>query len=127
MWQPNRAQWRVIWLAAVVLIVAWPLPEGGSLGLRTARWLADPGNALPSLPEPLPMGLGDNGDAVAAHDEQEAEYYRLYESSRMMRARLRLKVAEDPWDPSLERRVLTGFGILSALLVWRLGGDWGRR
>ena len=121
MWQPNRAQWRVIWLAAVVLIVAWPLPEGGCLGLRTARWLADPANALPSLPEPLPMGLGDNGDAVAAHDEQETEYYRLYESSRMMRARLRLKVAEDPWDPSLERRVLTGFGILSALLVWRLG------
>jgi hypothetical protein len=95
-WQPNRAQWRVIWITTVLLIAAWPATEGGSLGVKAVRWLTDPSNTLPSFPKPLPMGLGDDGDAVAAHDRQEAEYYRIYESSRMMRMRLRLQAAKDP-------------------------------
>ncbi len=121
MWQPNRAQWYVLWIAAALLIVAWPPAQGASLGIKVVRWLADPTDALPTLPGPLPMGLDDNGDAVAAHDLQEAEYYRLYASSGMIRTRLRLKIVVDPLDPSTERQLLTGFGILSGLGVWRLG------
>lgn len=121
MWQPNRAQWRIIWLSAVLLIFAWPADESGSLAVKAVRWLADPEDTLPRLPEPLPMGLGDDGDAVALHDEQDAEYYRLVGSSRWIRTRLKLKAIEDPFLPATERQILIGLGILSTLGVWRLG------
>jgi len=88
--------------------------------MKAVNWLADPGNSLPTLPDQLPIGLDDNGDAVAAHDAQEAEYYRQYQTSRVTRARMALKVAREPFDPSTERQVLAGMGILSALIVWRL-------
>ena len=122
MWRPNKAQWRIIWIVASVLILGWPPDQGRSLGMKVVNWLADPGNSLPTLPDQLPIGLDDNGDAVAAHDAQEAEYYRQYESSRLTRVRMALKVAGDPFDPSTERQVLAGIGILSALIVWRLNG-----
>src|SRR5881397_3915118 len=77
-------------------------------------------NSLPALPDQLPIGLDDNGDAVAAHDAQEAEYYRQYANSGVTRLRMTLKVASDPFDPSTERQILAGIGILSALAVWRL-------
>ena len=120
MWQPNKAQWRIIWIVAILLILGWPPDRGRSLGMKVINWLADPGNALPTLPEQLPVGLDDNGDAVAAHDAEEAEYYRQYQSSRLRQARMVLKVAGEPFDPSTERQVLAGIAILSALLVWRL-------
>jgi len=88
--------------------------------MKAVNWLVDPGNSLPTLPEQLPIGLDDNGDAVTAHDAQEAEYYRQYESSRVTRLRMTLKVAADPFDPSTERQVLAGIAIVSALIVWRL-------
>jgi hypothetical protein len=122
MWQPNTAQWRVIWVVAVVLILAWPAESGRSLVMKAANWLADPTNSLPALPAQLPIGLDDNGDAVAAHDAEEAEYYRAYTSSRVTRLRMTLKTAGDPFDPSTERQILAGAGILSALFVWRLNG-----
>ena len=111
----------MIWIVAIVLVLAWPSSEGASLGIKAVRWAADPWNTLPKIPEPLPMGLGDDGDAVAAHDEQEAEYYRLTAASWTIRTRLRFKAIEDPLPASTQRQVLTGFGILSALGVWRLG------
>ena len=88
--------------------------------MKAVNWLADPGNSLPTLPDQLPIGLDDNGDAVAAHDALEVEYYRQYESSRVTRVRMTLKVAGEPFDPSTERQVLAGIGIVSALIVWRL-------
>jgi hypothetical protein len=121
-WQPNTAQWRVIWIVAVVLILGWPADSGRSLAVKVANWLADPANSLPSLPSQLPIGLDDNGDAVAAHDAEEAEYYRAYASSRVTRLRMMLKTASDPLDPPTERQILAGVGILSALAVWRLNG-----
>ena len=121
-WQPNTAQWRVIWIVAVVSILCWPSESGRSLAVKAANWLADPNNSLPSLPSQLPIGLDDNGDAVAAHDAEEAEYYRAYTSSRVTRLRMTLKTASDPLDPSTERQILAGVGILSALAVWRLNG-----
>jgi hypothetical protein len=112
----------VIWIVAVVLILSWPADSGRSLTVKAANWLADPNNSLPSLPSQLPLGLDDNGDAVAAHDAEEAEYYRAYTSSRVTRLRMTLKTASDPLDPSTERQILAGVGILSALAVWRLNG-----
>ena len=122
-WQPNTAQWRIIWIVAVLLILTWPSDEGRSLGIKVVNWLADPTNSLPALPSPLPIGLDDNGDAVAAHDAEEAEYYRRYESSRLTRLRMKLKAATDPFHPATQRQILAGVGILSALAVWRLSAD----
>ena len=121
-WQPNTAQWRVIWIVAVLLILCWPADSGRSLAVKAANWLADPTSSLPSLPAQLPIGLDDNGDAVAAHDAEESEYYRAYTSSRQTRLRMTLKTASDPLDPSTERQILAGAGILSALAVWWLNG-----
>src|SRR5437764_420522 len=82
---PNRAQWRIIWIVAILLIVAWPPEEGKSLLVKAINRAADPFDALPDLPPPLPMGLDDNGDAVAAHDLQASEFYRVYASGRITR------------------------------------------
>ncbi len=65
------------------------------------------------------MGLDDDGDAVAAHDAEEAEYNRLYSSSSITRLRLRLKTATDPLEPSTERQILAGIGVLTILAAWR--------
>ena len=119
-WQPSTAQWRIIWIVAVLLIVCWPPDHGRSLAMKAANWLADPTNSLPTQPDQLPIGLDDNGDAVAAHDAQEAEYYRQYTNSRVTRLRMTLKVATDPLDPATGRQILAAIGILSALAVWRL-------
>jgi hypothetical protein len=121
-WQPNAAQWRVIWIVAVFLILAWPPEHGRSLGMKIVNFMADPHDLLPARPDPLPIGLDDNGDAVTAHDALEAEYYRQYSSSRVTQLRMKLKIAGDPIDPLTERQILTSIAILSALVVWRLNG-----
>lgn len=72
------------------------------------------------MPERLPIGLDDNGDAVTAHDAQEAEYYQQYNSSSWVRLRMKLKSAAEPFDATTERQVLVAFGVLSALVIWRL-------
>jgi len=121
-WQPNTAQWRIIWIVSVFLILCWPPEKGRSLGLKITNRLADPRNTLPTMPEPLPIALDDNGDAVSEHDALAAEYYRQYESSALTRYRMRLKEATDPFDPSTARQILAGIAILSALAVWRING-----
>ena len=120
MWQPSKTQWRIIWIVAIVMILAWPPDRGRSLALKATNWLVDPSNSLPEMPDPLPMGVDDDGDTVADHDAQEAAYYRAFDSSRMTRLRMTLKTAADPLDPSTEHQILTGVAILSALVVWRL-------
>lgn len=123
MWQPNRAQWRVIWPVAIAIVLLWPAGEGPSLGVKALRWLADPADSLPRRPEELPMGLGDNGDAVAAHDEQLAEYLRVTESGGgWLRTRMRVKEVTDPLAPTTMRQALAAVTLLGALLVWRLSG-----
>jgi hypothetical protein len=122
MWQPTRAQQAVIWAVALFIVFTWPPREGGSLAVKAVRWAADPGNALPSLPEPLPMGLGDDGDAVAEHDRRMQEYYDFVEGSATNRLRLRLKYAQEPLDPGTERQLLAALAIVSALAVWQMIG-----
>jgi hypothetical protein len=120
MWQPNRAQWPIIWVAALLLVLGWPPDNGRSLGVKIVNRVVDPSGSLPSLPPPLPMSLDDDGDAVAAHDAQEADYYRQHQSSRLLRWRLDLKEAGEPLDPSTERQLLVALAVMSALGVWRL-------
>jgi len=121
-WQPNRPQWWIISAIAALVVLGWsPDRENGpSLGMKALHWAVDPWNRLAALPPPLPLGLDDNGDAVAAHDALEAEYYRQYSSSSTARARLTLKNARDPLDPITQRQVLIGVAVFGVLLVWRL-------
>ena len=120
MWQPNRAQWSIIWSVAVVAILFWPPAEGRSLIVTAVNWAVDPANTLPALPAPLPPGLGDDGDAVAAHDALETDYYRLYNSSPTTRWRMDVKASGDPFDPTTERQVLIASAAIAALAAWRL-------
>jgi hypothetical protein len=122
MWQPNRAQWSILWTVAVLLVLVWPPDTGRSLVVKAVNWAVDPADSLPSLPAPLPMALDDDGDAVTAHDAQATEYYRSRDRSSMTRWRMTVKQAGDPLDPSTERQLLTGVAVLSALGVWRLNG-----
>jgi hypothetical protein len=115
-------QWRLIWPLAILILLSWPV-EGGSLAVKAVRWLADPSGSLPQLPGPLAMGVDDDADAVAAHDAEEAEYYRLMSTSGVARARLRLKELNDPLDQTTERQLLVGIAVLGALGIWRLGGS----
>jgi hypothetical protein len=122
MWQPTRAQWSIIWTVAVLLVLAWPPDRGRSLLVKAVNWAVDPADSLPALPATLPMGLDDDGDAVAAHDALEAEYYRMRDSSSTTRWRMNMKVARDPFDPSTERQLLIAVAVFGALGVWRLNG-----
>jgi len=121
-WQPNSRQWWLIWPLAIFVLLAWPA-ENGSLAVKGVRWLADPRGTLPHLPAPLAMELDDNADAVAEHDAQEAEYYRVTASSGWARTRLRLKDVNDPFDPATQRQVIVGIALIGVLLVWKIGGD----
>lgn len=120
--QPNKAQWRVIWVVAIFLVAAWPGDADRSLALKAVSWLADPMNHLPARPADLSMELDDDADAVAAHDSQLADYDALHDShSIFMRLRMRLKEVSEPFDPTTERQILVGLGVIGALAAWRLG------
>ena len=85
-------------MTATIVVLAWPPDRGHgiSLGAKVVHRLIDPSNHLPALPPPLPPGVGDDGEAVVAHDELESEYYRLYNSSTWTRWRMEVKAAGDP-------------------------------
>lgn len=120
MWQPNGRQWLVIWPLAALLVLAWPATGGKSLGMKLMNWAVDPLGTLPVLPEPLPFGLDDNGDAVTEHDQQVTAYYDRYDDSALTRWRMDLKDANDPWDAATGRQVVAGLALFGALVVWRL-------
>jgi len=121
MWQPNTAQWRLIWTVAMLLILAWP-EDNQSLAVKAINWGVDPAQTLPRAPSPLARGLGDDMEAVQQHDAEEAAYYYMYSSSRLSRLRLQLRDLRDPLDPSTERQILVGLAILVALGIWRMEG-----
>lgn len=120
MWQPSRAQWAIIWPLAIFLVLAWPPERGRSLGAKAVNWMADPLGTLPAFPPPLPMGLDDDGDAVAAHDALETAYYDRRNGSASTRWRMAMKEAADPFEPQTERQVLVAMGVIGALAVWTL-------
>ena len=118
----NSQQWWVLVIVALFIVAVWPPAEDRSLAVKVVNWVVDPWNELPVLPDQLALGLGDDPDAVNAHDMQVQHYDALYMKGGWTRTRLELKVATDPFNPSTERQLLTGIGVLTALLVWRLGG-----
>jgi hypothetical protein len=120
MWQPNRSQWAIIWATTILLVLAWPPASGRSLGMKLLNLAVDPTESLPAYPAPLPMGLEDDGDAVAAHDALERDYYRARDTSAMNRWRMEMKTARDPIDPTTERQILIGIAAAGVLAVWRL-------
>ena len=121
-WQPNSSQWRAIWIIAIVVVLFWPGQQSRSLAIKTLNWAANPKHTLPRLPDDLSFENEDDIAAVTAHDEQEAEYDRVYASSPLVRLRLHLRDMQEPFDPSTERQVLAAIAILGGLLVWRIGG-----
>src|SRR6188472_4301288 len=85
MTHPNRMQWILICATTVAGILCWPpdRDHGSNLLIKAVHFAVDPAGSLPALPPALPPGLGDDGDAVAAHDALEADYYRHYNSSNL--------------------------------------------
>jgi hypothetical protein len=119
---PTNAQWWILLVVALLIVVAWPSADDRSLGAKFVNWAVDPGDTLPVLPGPLAVGEGDDFQAVNEHDLQTRMYDELYEKGGWSRLRLELKVAGDPLSPGTERQLLAAFGVIAAFLVWRMGG-----
>ena len=122
MWRPNNIQWWLLAIVALLIVFVWPPSDDKSLAVQFVNWAVDPSNELPILPNQLALGLGDDPDAVAAHDLQTQQYDALYLKGGWTRQRLELKVARDPLKPSIERQLLTGIAVATGFLVWRFGG-----
>jgi hypothetical protein len=123
MWRrPDNFHWWLLFIVALLIVFLWPPDNDKSLALKFVNWAADPTDQWPVLPAPLAMGHGDDPDAVYAHDLQTQQYDALYLKGGWTRMRLKLKVANDPFNPATERQVFTGIGVMTAFLVWRFGG-----
>jgi len=72
------------------------------------------------------MSLDDDGDAVTEHDMAENAYVRARQRSMVTRWRIDLKNADDPVGGAEQRQLLVAFGVVGALLVWRLDASRGR-
>ncbi len=123
MWQPNKLQWWLLVIVAVLIVFVWPPSDDKSLAVKVVNWAVDPRGELPILPDQLALGLGDDPDAVNARDLQVQQYDALYLKGGWMRKRLELKVARDPFNPSTERQLLIGLAVVTVLLTWRLGAS----
>jgi len=117
----TRASSWVLFLAVLVIIVAWPPAAGRSLVVKTVNLAVDPADRLPVLPPQLGFGLSDDVQAVEMRDEIVRRYDQMYALGGITRARMRLKVAEDPFDPVTERQLLLIFGVVVAFLTLRRG------
>jgi hypothetical protein len=102
----TAARWWLLLLTALLVITAWPPDQGRSLAMKGISWAADPTGSLPVLPEQLGFGSSDDVQAVEARDAEVRRYDDLFNSGSWMRARLRLKTAEDPFDATTERQLL---------------------
>jgi len=119
MWQPTKRQWWTLLVIAVVLVAAWPPANGRSLLMTFVNWAADPGNSLPTLPGPLPLGQGDDPAVVEAHDLETRMYDELYAKGGWTRLRLQLTVARDPLPATTQRQLLVVAGVVAAFVFWR--------
>jgi len=121
MWQPSNRQWWGLVVVALLIVFVWPPRDDKSLAMKCVNWAVDPFDELPVLPPQLGFGVGDDLEAVNARDAIVRRYDELYLQGGWTRRRLLLKVADDPFNPSTERQVLTALVVLTALLVWRFG------
>jgi hypothetical protein len=118
---PLRFQWWLLIAIALAIVVVWPPDQDRSLAVKFVNWAVDPRDELPVLPEQLALGLGDEPEAVAAHDAVTRHYDALYAKGGWTRRRLELKVATDPFNKSTERQLLTAAAVVVAFAAWRLG------
>lgn len=117
---PAPWQWRSLLVAALAVVVLWPPADGTSLGTMFVNWAVDPAGRLPVLPRQLPLGSGDDPDAVEARDAVVRQYDRLYAEGGWTRRRMALKTASDPLRPSTMRQLLTGAAVVIAAVAWRV-------
>lgn len=122
MWQPNNSTWWLLATIALLIVFVWPPSTDRSLAAKFVNWAVDPRGALPVLPPQLALGLGDDPDAVYAHDMITQQYDTLYAEGGWMRRRLELKVAGDPMNPATERQLLVALVVIAGFLAWRFGG-----
>lgn len=120
MWQRTNTRWWLLVIVAVTIVFVWPPRDDKSLALKVVNWAVDPWNELPVLPRQLPLGQGDDPDAVYQRDLQIQQYDSLYLKGGWTRRRLELKVARDPFDPATVRQVLTMAAVIVAFASWRL-------
>ena len=125
MWRPSNLQWWCLVIVALLLAVVWPPQDDRSLAVKFVNWVVDPKDELPTLPDQLTLGAGDDPDAVSAHDLQTQQYDALYLKGGWTRRRLELKVARDPFNPGTERQLLTVVAVVTAFVAWRWGGRTG--
>lgn len=117
----GRGRW-LLFLTALLIVVCWPPERGSSLAITVTRFAVDPAGTLPFLPEQLDFGLSDDPQAVELRDELVRRYDVALSQGPLMRARLALKTATDPFDKTTERQVLLLFGVVVAFLVLRPRG-----
>jgi hypothetical protein len=120
--KPTNRQWWLLAVVAMLIVLAWPATDDRSLAAKLVNWAVDPWDELPVFPNQLALGLGDDPDAVAAHDMVVQQYDTLWAKGGWTRKRLELKVARDPFNPSTERQLLTGVAVLTVLVAWKMVG-----
>ena len=119
MWQPDNRQWWILLVTALAVIALWPPSDDRSLAMKFVNRAVDPNGTLPTLPDPLDFAQGDDLPSVEAHDLQTRMYDEAYDKGALMRLRMDLRDAADPFNPATERQVLVALGVLVAFLVWR--------
>jgi hypothetical protein len=107
-------------IAALTIVFLWPPQGDHSLAVKVVRWAVDPLDRLPTLPAQLPLGQGDDLDAVNARDELVQQYDALYLKGGWTRKRLELKVVNDPIRPTTMRQLLLLASVITALVGWRV-------
>lgn len=117
---PTPWHWWSIVVAALAIVVMWPPVAGKSLAVTFVNWAVDPIGHLPVLPSQLPLGKGDDFDAVEAHDAVVRQYDELYNKGGWTRRRLELKVAGEPIRPSMMRQMLMAAAVVLAAVTWRV-------
>lgn len=120
--QPSTTGWWIVLAVALVVIAAWPPDHDKSLAVKLVNWAADPRGALPVLPPQLGYGLGDDPQAVEERDAQVRRYDALRAEGGWTRARLALKVADDPLNAATERQLLLAIAAVAVFGVWRFSG-----
>jgi hypothetical protein len=116
----TRAGRFVLFVTTLFIVIAWPPQQGRSLAMKTVNWLVDPGGTLPVLPPQLGFGMGDDVRAVEERDEQVRRFDEAYDQGPWMRARLQLKVANDPFDKTTTRQLLLVFGVVVLFATLRV-------
>lgn len=113
----TRRGWWILLTTALLIVCAWPPERGQSLLLKGVHRAADPWGTLPFLPEQLDFGLSDDPQAVELRDELVRRYDVALASGPLTRARLSLKVLDDPFDRATERQILLLLGVVLTFLV----------